>query len=553
MSRARILGTLLPGFSGTELPGWVERMLGEGLAGVCLFGENVVSLPQLRSLIEAVVAANPHAVIAIDEEGGDVTRLHYDVGSPYPGNAVLGRLDSLDATEAVGQAVGAALRSVGVNLDFAPDVDVNSNSLNPVIGVRSFGAETELVARHGAAWTAGLQSQGVAACLKHFPGHGDTAQDSHLALPTVDVPVSVLRSRELVPFAAAIAAGAETVMTSHIVLPQLDATSPATFSQAVLEGVLRGELGFEGVIVSDALDMVGASGSIGIPAAAVRALVAGCDLLCIGTKNTEAQLEEIVARVEAALAAGELPAARLADAAERVAALAAAYPSSAAGSNRMEFSPADGSGWSVEATGPADSIEVRRTDAAEGRRESMEFAPAGGSGWSRDGVGSGDSIELRRARVRMSGVPGVAQVAASFGVTAAAAQALAAGAGRHWVLVRVETVANIAVGQVPWGPFAALVHEHPGLEVITVTEHEAGAAGNIPEGECVLVIGKDNERRPWVVDLLERLRRRHDTVVAVDMGWPGSDPRYAGIATYGASALLGDTLVAFLTQNGVIS
>ncbi|MGD8192897.1 glycoside hydrolase family 3 N-terminal domain-containing protein [Herbiconiux sp. P18] len=160
MSRSAVLGTLLPGFEGTTLPAWVERMLGEGLAGVCLFGENVESPEQLRALTAAVLAANPEALIAIDEEGGDVTRLFYDRGAPYPGNAVLGRLDDVEITRSVGSAVGAALRDVGVNLDFAPDADVNSNPLNPVIGVRSFGADPALAARHTVAWTEGLQSRG---------------------------------------------------------------------------------------------------------------------------------------------------------------------------------------------------------------------------------------------------------------------------------------------------------------------------------------------------------------------------------------------------------
>ena len=141
-----------------------------------------------------------------------------------------------------------------------------------------------------AAWTEGLQSTGVAACAKHFPGHGDTSQDSHVALPVVDADEATLRERELVPFRAAIAAGTRTIMTSHIVVPALDPEHPATFSTRILTGLLREELGFDGVIVTDALDMAGASGGRGIPAAAVAALAAGADLLCIGTRNTDAQI-----------------------------------------------------------------------------------------------------------------------------------------------------------------------------------------------------------------------------------------------------------------------
>lgn len=288
-----VLPTLLPGFLGTTLPPWLADRLRSGLGGVCLFGPNIESLPQLRALTDAIQAANPRAVIAVDEEGGDVTRLFADVGSPSPGNAVLGRLDDLETTRRDAVQIGWQLRRAGCNVDFAPSVDTNSNPDNPVIGVRSFGATAELVARHGAAWVAGLQSTGIAATAKHFPGHGDTAQDSHVSLPVVDRSLDELRQRELLPFAAAIDAGARLVMTSHILLPQVDPERPATMSRMVLADLLRDELGFSGVIVTDALDMAGAQAGGGLGEAAVRALRAGCDLLCLGTRNTDAELTEI--------------------------------------------------------------------------------------------------------------------------------------------------------------------------------------------------------------------------------------------------------------------
>jgi len=308
---------LLPGFVGTELPEWLAARLRDGLAGVCVFGNNIESREQLRRLTDAIRQANPDALIAIDEEGGDVTRLYYDQGSPYPGNALLGRIDDTDYTESVGRMVGWELRLAGVNLNFAPDVDINSNASNPVIGVRSFGADAALVSRHSAAWVRGHESTAVAVSAKHFPGHGDTALDSHLSLPIVDLPLELLRERELLPFEAVVAAGARTVMTSHILLPQVDPTGPATFSSAVLQDLLRADLGFDGVIVSDALDMVGASGEHGIPEAAVRAIIAGCDLLCIGTDNTDEQLGEIEAALVAAVDSGRLRPDRLEDAAAR--------------------------------------------------------------------------------------------------------------------------------------------------------------------------------------------------------------------------------------------
>jgi beta-N-acetylhexosaminidase len=333
---------LLPGFAGTTLPGWVADRLRGGLAGVCLYGENVESLGQLRSLVGQIRQAKPDALVAIDEEGGDVTRLHYLEGSPYPGAALLGRVDDVDLTALVGRAVANDLSFVGVDLNLAPVADVNSDPRNPVIGVRSFGAEPALVSRHVAAFTAAHEAAGVATSVKHFPGHGDTAADSHLALPVVDVSLDVLRARDLPPFRAAIEAGARTVMTSHILLPQVDPSGPATFSTRILGDLLRGELGFDGVIVSDALDMAGASGEIGIPAAAARALAAGCDLLCLGTGGSAEQLDAI------ADAVGAIDPARLADATARVGALVAS----------LRAEPAPPVSWGIASDQLSDAFAV---------------------------------------------------------------------------------------------------------------------------------------------------------------------------------------------------
>ena len=335
------LGTLLPGFTGPTLPEWLATRLRDGLAGVCLFATNIESRAQLRDLTTAILRANPFAIIAIDEEGGDVTRLYSDQGSPYPGNALLGRIDDVELTHSVAETVGWELRAVGVNLDLAPDVDINSNPDNPVIGTRSFGADAGLVARHASAWVTGLQSTGVAASAKHFPGHGDTAQDSHLALPVINLSLEELSARELVPFAAAVEAGSLTVMTSHILLPQLDAERPATLSGDILQGLLRERLEFNGVIVTDALDMTGASGEIGIPEAAVRAVAAGSDLLCIGTDNTDEQLGQIADALAAAIDTGRLDAARLAEAADRVAVLGRELADAAANIPIPEWAESD--------------------------------------------------------------------------------------------------------------------------------------------------------------------------------------------------------------------
>lgn len=320
--RRAVNATLMPGFAGPELPGWLATELADGLGSVCLFSTNIVDADQLRTLTAALHAANPDVLVATDEEGGDVTRLHHRTGSPYPSMAYLGRLDDVQVTEQVGHGIGSELRAAGIDLNLAPDADVNSNPRNPVIGVRSFGAEPVLVARHVAACTFGLQSAGTAACAKHFPGHGDTATDSHLALPTITANSAELAARELLPFHAAVDAGTLAVMTSHILVPSIDAELPATLSGRVLR-VLRKDLGFTGAIVSDALDMAGASRGRGIPEAAVLALAAGVDLLCIGTNNTAAQLAGIREHVLAAVQDGRLPAARVFDAAARVATLVA--------------------------------------------------------------------------------------------------------------------------------------------------------------------------------------------------------------------------------------
>ena len=187
--------------------------------------------------------------------------------------------------------------------------------------MRSFGDDPALVARHTAAWVEGLQSTGVAACAKHFPGHGDTVVDSHHGLPRVDVTREVLQERELAPFRAAVDAGVASVMTSHIVVSSIDPHRPATFSRTVI-GVLRDELGFDGVVVSDALDMAGASAETGIPEAAVRALVAGVDLLCLGSGTSQETYDAVHAAVLAAVRSGRLPEDRVTEAASRVRTLA---------------------------------------------------------------------------------------------------------------------------------------------------------------------------------------------------------------------------------------
>jgi beta-N-acetylhexosaminidase len=318
------LRTLLAAFPGSAPPDWALGLIADGLAGHTLFGRNVTNPAQVAASTAALRAVRPDVLIAIDEEGGDVTRLAHATGSPYPGNAALGAVNDIGLTRRVYQAIGAELASLGINVNLAPTVDVNSADDNPIIGTRSFGADPIRVAAHSAAAVAGLQAVGVAACAKHFPGHGATVADSHYELPTVDVPLDLLRVRDLPPFAAVVAADAKAIMTAHIRVPALTGDGPATFSRAVLVDLLRREYGFAGAIITDALEMKGAAlAAGGIGPAAVRALDAGADLLCIGADVDAALVEEVAAEIVTALLDGRLATARVEEAAARADALAA--------------------------------------------------------------------------------------------------------------------------------------------------------------------------------------------------------------------------------------
>lgn len=305
---------IFPSFPGYEAPDWALRRIEAGLGGICLFAYNVRDLEQLAALTASLRSARPDLLVGIDEEGGDVTRLELDRGSSYPAHGALGAVDDVELTQQVAASIGADLAAVGVNLDFAPVADVNVNLSNPVIGIRSFGADSELVARHVAGFVRGLQSQGVAACAKHFPGHGSTEEDSHLELPVV---AGDYRDG-LPPFRAAIGAGVKTIMTAHVRVPELG-EAPATVSRAVVHDLLRVELGYGGLVIADALEMKGLSDSVGVEHGAVLALAAGVDSLLVGHDLAEDAVEAVQAAIVAAVASGELGEDRLREAAGRVA------------------------------------------------------------------------------------------------------------------------------------------------------------------------------------------------------------------------------------------
>jgi len=301
---------LFPGFDGLTAPEWVRR---RGYGGVVLFARNVRDPEQVAELTSSLAGL----LVAVDEEGGDVTRLEAADGSSFPGNLALGAVDDVALTRRVAAAIGGELAAVGVNFDLAPVADLIVDPANPIVGVRSFGSDPALVSRHVSAFVEGLQSVGVAACAKHFPGHGESLADSHLELPSVETDRETLYARALPPFAAAVEAGVRAVMTAHIRFTALD-DEPATLSAKVI-GLLRSELGFGGLVMTDALEMRAIAATAGLEGGAVRALAAGADALCLGADLAPEQVEAVEAAIVAAVREGRLPEERLLEAASRVA------------------------------------------------------------------------------------------------------------------------------------------------------------------------------------------------------------------------------------------
>jgi len=318
----RSLHTLLvPGFVGTTAPDWLRRRIDLGLGGVALFARNITSITQCRALTDDLHGRAPHLLIAVDEEGGDVTRLESRRGSRHLGARALGAIDDMELTRQVGASIGGLLRQAGIDWNWSPVADVSNNPDNPVIGVRSYGADPSLVARHSAAMVRGLQDDAaIVACAKHFPGHGNTNVDSHLDLPVVGGSRLDLDAIELVPFRACIEVGVRSIMTGHLRVLALDPELPATISRVAITRLLREELGFTGVVVSDALEMAGVAQLYGIEEAAVLAVQAGVDALCLGGELAD---EGVVDRVHAALVnavrTGRLAESRIHDAAHRLA------------------------------------------------------------------------------------------------------------------------------------------------------------------------------------------------------------------------------------------
>ena len=270
------------------------------LGGVTLFSRNIEAPEQVAELSIDVqtLASELPLWVAVDQEGGRVARLRKPF-TEWPPMAVLGRSGSVDLASRFAAALAAEMKAVGITLDYAPVLDIHTNPKNPIIGDRALADDAELVARLGTAIVRGLQDNGVAACGKHFPGHGDTSVDSHLELPLVEHPPDRIRRVECVPFRAAIRAEVAFIMTAHVLVPALDEERPATLSPRIVQAILRDELGYQGVILSDDLEMKAIAKSYAVPDAAVQAIAAGCDGLLICSGDVEVQAATLEALVHA--------------------------------------------------------------------------------------------------------------------------------------------------------------------------------------------------------------------------------------------------------------
>lgn len=320
--RAKIGQMLMTGISSTEVTQEFERLVETYQIGnVILFDRNIESTEQLRCLcrdIQEVVLryTGRMALIAVDQEGGAVSRMPADAVN-MPGAMALAATGRPQSAYEAGKFTGEELRSMGINFNLAPVVDINTNPANPVIGCRSFGDTPETVIRYALEMMRGLQEGGVLCAVKHFPGHGDTAVDSHVGLPVVEKSLAELEEIELRPFAAAIAAGVDAVMTTHILFPGLEPKRvPGTMSEAVLSGLLRRKMGFQGMIITDCMEMGAVARNYGTVDGACRAAAAGADMLCIS--HTPALAAETAVRLAEAVRAGELPQKRIEEAAAHV-------------------------------------------------------------------------------------------------------------------------------------------------------------------------------------------------------------------------------------------
>jgi beta-N-acetylhexosaminidase len=293
----------IAGFAGHSIPPELRSFAREfDLGGVIFFARNIESPEQVADLSRQAqeLAQEVPLWVSVDQEGGRVARLKSPFTS-WPPMQTLGRSGDEALAERFARALAAELKAVGISMDYTPVLDVATNPKNPVIGDRSLAERAEDVARLGVVIIRTLQSEGIAASGKHFPGHGDTSVDSHFELPLIEHPPDQIEARELVPFRAAIEAGVASIMTAHILIPALDAERPATLSPAIVGGLLKGRLGYGGLVLSDDLEMKAISGRYGMSEATVLAIAAGCDAVLMCGEQQERQalaIEAVIRAVE---------------------------------------------------------------------------------------------------------------------------------------------------------------------------------------------------------------------------------------------------------------
>jgi beta-N-acetylhexosaminidase len=289
------------GFAGYSIPQDVRLIAREfDLGGVVLFARNVEAPEQVAELAREAAELSDELPlwVATDQEGGRVARLK-DPFTVWPPMMTLGRSGDAGLAARFARALAAELKAVGISLDFTPVLDIHTNSANRVIGDRALSERADEVARLGSVIIRTLQADGIAACGKHFPGHGDTSADSHDELPIVEQPPDRIDRVELLPFRAAIEAQVASILTAHVLIPSIDDARPATLSPRIIDGMLKRTLGFTGMVITDDLDMKAISGSRGTGEAAVAAIAAGCDVALMCSPNPEAQVAAIEAIIHA--------------------------------------------------------------------------------------------------------------------------------------------------------------------------------------------------------------------------------------------------------------
>jgi beta-N-acetylhexosaminidase len=310
---------LMVGFGGQEMGPEIEALLARNHIGaVALYTRNIRSAAQVQRLIREVrrvMAGQVQPFVALDQEGGNVVRVHHPL-AVLPGAMTLGATRDPMLAYLIGQAVGAELRLLGFDMNLAPVLDINHNPRNPVINVRAFGDDPSLVAALGGAYALGQEQAGLATVAKHFPGHGTTASDSHFSLPRIEADLETLSRSDLVPFRHAFGAGLPALMTAHVQVPALEPDgTPASLSPRVVTGLLRGTLGFDGLVITDDLEMRAISGELGVGEAAVRAILAGADMVMVIW--TPQRKQEVLEALRAAARSGRIPIARLDEAVRR--------------------------------------------------------------------------------------------------------------------------------------------------------------------------------------------------------------------------------------------